>query len=103
MPRTKLQNQLEFPKVPEFVRPDLYGVTWGLSEVSKMVKRDTKFVSKYVLKPNRRVLDVKYGGPVKFPTASNDEKSNAPYKIQAREIAFWIDQNWSKIQGKGWD
>lgn len=99
MPKTKLQKNMEFPAVPDNIRPDLYGVTWGLKEVSQVLHRDPKYVSKYVLKANRLLLDSRRGGPVRFPTSSNNEVSNAPYRIQARRIAYWIEQNWIEIQG----
>lgn len=100
MPRTKLQAAITFPQVPDFIRPDLYGVTWGLNELGKIVKRDPAFISQEILIPNRRLLDYQYGGPVKFPS-DDGSKSNKPYKIQARQMAYWIDQHWNEIQGGG--
>lgn len=102
MPRTKLQQRNELPIVPDYVRPDLVGVTWGLEDVAKTVKRDSKFVSKFVLRPNWRVLDHSAGGPVMFPGDKPQQLSNAPYRIQARPMAYWIEQHWNQIQGKGW-
>ena len=99
MPRTKLQSNLTFPAVPQEIRPDLYGVTWGLKEMAKELHRDANFVSQEVLKPNRMMLDVSKGGPVRYPTKTNNQVSNAPYRIQARSMAYWIELNWSQIQG----
>lgn len=97
MPRTKLQSRIEFPTVPEFVRPDLYGVTWGIKELGKVIPKGEKFCREHVLPANRAVLDCKNGGPVLYPTSKT-----GPYRIKARPMAFWIDQNWEKIITGGW-
>ena len=97
MPRTKLQARLDFPKVPEFVRPDLYGVTWGVKELGDVIPKGEQFVREHILIPNRRILDCDAGGPVLYP-----QSKTAAYRIQARPMAFWIEMNWDKIITGGW-
>ncbi|NVO88915.1 DUF771 domain-containing protein [Lactobacillus rhamnosus] len=96
MPRTKLD--IHPPKPPENWRLDLGGVTWTLSELSKQIHRKDDYVLAHVVKPNKLELDSSRGGPVRW-----SKGHGSPWLFKARDMSYWIDCHWPRIQGGGWD
>lgn len=96
MPATKLQRRFEQP--PESVRPDLWGVTWTLQQFADQVGRDSGWLVEHVLKPNEFDLSTDRDGPVRFSSGKG-----SPWKIKARPMAYWIEKNWDRVQGSGWN
>lgn len=80
------------------IRPDLVGKTWTFSDLKKELgDLDTQYITDHVLKPNRRELDIRNGGPVQWSGGRGSK-----WRFKATEMAEWIEKNWQKIMNGGW-
>ncbi|MFL0504790.1 DUF771 domain-containing protein [Ureibacillus sp. 179-F W5.1 NHS] len=70
------------------------GVYWTMKDLEKRVGKKSDWIKEKILFPPnlRKKLDVRYGGPVAYPTSKGET-----WMFHAKKMTKFLDENFDKI------
>ncbi|SBO16277.1 DUF771 domain-containing protein [Carnobacterium divergens] len=88
-----LVEKNEYQKLKE---NELLGSTWDMKDLrSKLKNMSSSSIKSKLLYPNQKLLDVKNGGFVKYPSGRGSD-----WRFGALKMANYIEENWSELMTK---
>jgi len=83
-------------ELQELKQQSLSGQFWNMKDLEQRTNRKQEWIKENILFPSRfrKILDSENGGFVYYP-----EKQGQTWSFQAKEMAAFLDKNFSKIFG----